>query len=528
MFETPEPYSARTVDSTDFDRFFTQHPEYRADSARMADFYARRNMQFAWIVRDSLTASADAFIALAGIQGYGTDERRPGCDSCAVKSELELTARFFEFAARNYGGYFKQDLRDLDWFIPRAKRDIAQLMDSLAAGTMDLSAYEPLHPQYKLLRGALQQLGALADAPWPALALPDRTKKLEFGDSIPVVASIRTRLQQLGDLAIATPARESSTGVDTSSGRDSVIAPDSAIARESTSAPDRANARESSAVADRAELFDSTLVRAVQRFQARHGLEPDGVIGPAFLREVNVPPSERMRTLTVNMERMRWLPEKQPPNALVVNIPDFRLHVFEGDSEAFNMRIVVGATATHTVIFADTLTEVVLSPTWTVPMSITRNEILPALRKNPGYLRANNMEIIGGTKALPVVRQKPGPNNALGRVKFLFPNRFNIYMHDTPARTLFAQEKRAFSHGCIRLAEPKRLADYLLRDDPEWPPSRIEQVMSGRRETTIRLKDPRPVFILYFTAFVDKDGVLNFRDDVYGHDKRLAEELFRD
>ena len=275
-------------------------------------------------------------------------------------------------------------------------------------------------------------------------------------------------------------------------------------------------------------MLDSVLVRAVEHFQTRHGLDADGVIGPAFLREVNVPPAERMRTLTVNMERMRWLPERQPANALVVNIPDFRLHVFEGDSEVFNMKIVVGATATHTVIFADTLTEVVMSPTWTVPMSITRKEILPALRKNPSYLRTHNMKIIGGTKTAPVIQQQPGPDNALGRVKFLFPNRFNIYMHDTPARGMFALEKRAFSHGCIRLAEPKRLADYLLRDDPEWPPARIEKVMFSGHETTVALKQPRPVFVLYFTAWVDHEGVLNFRDDVYGHDKRLAEELFRD
>lgn len=489
VFETPEPYSARTLDSADFDTFFTRHPQYRADSARMADFYARRNMQFAWIVRDSLTASADAFIALAGIQGYGEDERHPGCDSCAVKSELELTARFFEFAARNYGGYFTQDLRDLDWFIPRAKRDIAQLMDSLAAGTMDLSAYEPLHPQYRLLREALQRLSPIAELPWPTLLLPNGKRALEAGDSAQVLADIRSRLRNLGDLAVTDSSTDST---------------------------------------DSAEVLDSTLVRAVEHFQARHGLEADGVIGPAFLREVNVPPSERMRTLLVNMERMRWLPEKQPANALVVNIPDFRLHVFEGDSEAFNMRIVVGATATHTVIFADTLTEVVMSPTWTVPMSITRREILPAIRKNPNYLRAHNMEVIGGTKAAPIIRQKPGPDNALGRVKFLFPNRFNIYMHDTPARGMFALEKRAFSHGCIRLAEPKKLADYLLRDDPEWTPARIEKAMFSGRETTVKLKQPRPVFILYFTAWVDHDGVLNFRDDVYGHDKKLAEELFRD
>ena len=497
VFETPEPYSARTLDSTDLATFLTRHPDYRADSARMADFYARRDMQFAWTVRDSLTASADAFIALAGLKGYGVDERHPDCDSCAVESELELTASFFQFAARNYGGQFTQDLRDLDWFIPRAKRDIAQLMDSLAAGTMDLSAYEPLHPQYQLLRGAFRRLSALSEVPWPTLTLAQGTRSIKPGDSAPLLMDIRERLRRLGDLAAADSMLGSVT--------DSLTA----------------------SVPEIAPVLDSVLVVSVQRFQARHGLEADGVIGPAFLREMNVPPAERLRTLLVNMERMRWLPETQPANALVVNIPDFRLHVFEGDSEAFSMRIVVGAEATHTVIFADTLTQVVMSPTWTLPMSITRGEILPALRKNPNYLRAHNMEIIGGSKAAPVIRQRPGPDNALGRVKFLFPNRFNIYMHDTPARGLFALEKRAFSHGCIRLAEPKKLADYLLQDDPEWTPERIGKVMLSGRETTVELRQPRPVLILYFTAWVDGEGQLNFRDDVYGHDRKLAEELFR-
>ncbi len=481
VFETPEPYSARTLDSTDVAKFITQHPDYRADSARMADFYARRDRQFAWFVRDSLTASADAFIVLSGLKGYDEDERPIGCDSCTIESELTLTAEFFRFAARKYGGHFTQDLRDLDWFIPRAKRNLAQLMDSLAAGTMDLSAYEPLHPQYKLLRDAFRHLSALSDVAWPELALREGARSIKPGDSAQVLVDIRERLRLLSDLASL----------------------------------------------DSAPMLDSMLVESVQRFQERHGLATDGVIGPAFLRELNVPPAERLRTLLVNMERMRWLPETQPPNALLVNIPEFRLHVFEGDTEAFSMRIVVGATATHTVIFADTLTQVVMSPTWTVPMSITRGEILPALAKNPNYLREHNMEIIGGTKSAPVIRQKPGPNNALGRVKFLFPNRFAIYMHDTPARGIFALEQRAFSHGCIRLAEPTALAEYLLRDDPEWTPDRIREVMLGGRETTVNLSQPRPVFILYFTAWVTSEGVLNFRDDVYGHDRTLADELFR-
>ena len=166
------------------------------------------------------------------------------------------------------------------------------------------------------------------------------------------------------------------------------------------------------------------------------------------------------------------------------------------------------------------------STTWTVPTSITRNEILPKMARDPGYLRKNNMEIVGGTAALPVIRQRPGASNALGRVKFIFPNSYSIYMHDTPSQGAFALEKRAFSHGCIRLSQPRELAEYLLRDDPDWTAERIRQAMYGGRETTVLLNKKRPVRIGYFTAWVDGEGQLNFRDDVYGHDQRLARELF--
>ena len=190
------------------------------------------------------------------------------------------------------------------------------------------------------------------------------------------------------------------------------------------------------------------------------------------------------------------------------------------------MDVVVGASATRTVIFSDSLSRIVFSPTWTVPASITRNEILPKLMEDPDYLRKNNMEIIGGTAASPVIRQRPGGGNALGRVKFLFPNSYDIYMHDTPSQATFGRDQRAFSHGCIRLSRPRELAEYLLRDDPEWTPERIRQAMYSGRETTVQLKVKRPVRIDYLTAWVDAEGWLNFRADVYGHDERLARELF--
>lgn len=504
VFETAEPYSRRSVDPAEIAGFFEQYPEYRQDSALVLAFYQRRDWQYAWFVENTLSASAEAFVTLAGL----TDSTAPGAsllgphlrallaasrdagrpalstDTVSAHLELHLTAEFFRFAARQYGGHFTRDLGELGWFIPRAKKDLSRLADSLAAGTMDLAAYEPLHPQYQRLKAQLPRLHDLAAAPWPALALPvlpARRLGLAPGDSADVIIDIRHRLHQLGDLA-----------------------------------QDDASPR-----------HDSTLVAAVRQFQARHGLSDDGIIGPRFLQAINVTPTDRLRTILVNMERLRWVPDQQPANLLLVNIPEFRLHVFEADTVVLSMRVVVGTTVNSTVVFSDTVSTVVFSPTWTVPPGITQNEILPAMRRDPDYLRKENMEIIGGTATRPLIRQRPGPNNALGRVKFLFPNSYSIYMHDTPARQFFARDQRAFSHGCIRLEEPRVLAEYLLRDDPAWTRQRITEAMLSGRETFVQLRERPPVMLVYFTAWVTSDGLLNFREDLYGHDRQLAAELFR-
>lgn len=489
VFETTEPYSPRQLDTVALAAFLATHPTYRAESAALAMFYDRRARQFAWFIGDSLTTQADAFRALAGLGDSVLRMPDPSCDSCRAETELLLSAEFLRFTTRNYSGHFARDLRELEWFIPRAKKDSGRLLDSLASSTADLAAYEPLHPQYRRLRAALAQLRALEGEPWPALALPRGTRRIEAGDSAALIVALRERLAALGDLPPGEDA--------------------------------------SAATSVNPAVYDSALVHGVRRFQARRGLTADGVIGAGVLRALNVPPAAQLRTLLVNMERLRWLPESLPPNALIANIPEFQLHVFDEGHEVMAMPIVVGEEATKTAIFAATLTQVVLSPTWTVPASIVRNEILPAMRRDPQYLRRNHMDIIGGTAALPVIRQRPGVDNALGRVKFVFPNGFGIYMHDTPATSQFVREQRTFSHGCIRLSRPRELAEFLLRADPAWPPERIEAGMLGEREIPIRLMTPRPVWVVYFTAWVDDDGRLNLRDDVYGHDARLAREVFR-
>lgn len=265
---------------------------------------------------------------------------------------------------------------------------------------------------------------------------------------------------------------------------------------------------------------------AVRQAQKRFGLKQDGVISSNLIKELNVPAKDRIEQILINMERMRWMPQQPEGKRIVVNIPEFKLHVYEGPDEVFNMDVVVGKVGHNTVVFNDELKYVVFSPYWNIPESIVRSEIQPAMARNSDYLDRNNMEQTGYNSGVPVIRQKPGGSNALGLVKFIFPNNYNIYLHDTPSKGLFSRAQRAFSHGCIRVAEPKRLAEYLLKDQPEWTPESISEAMHASEEQWVKLTETVPVFISYFTAWVDNEGLLNFRDDIYGHDKKVGERLF--
>ena len=209
-----------------------------------------------------------------------------------------------------------------------------------------------------------------------------------------------------------------------------------------------------------------------------------------------------------------------------MNIPQFELQVFEGKKKAFSMNVVVGKEGHNTMMFKGDLNQIVFSPYWNVTPDIVREEIMPAMAKNPDYLASHNMEITSNGGGIPVIRQLPGEENSLGKVKFLFPNSFNIYFHDTPAKSLFSKDKRAFSHGCIRLSEPTKLAEYLLRSKSEWSSDKIAEAMNSGTETYVSLKNPVPVIITYYTAWVDDNGLLNFRDDIYKHDAVMQKKMF--
>lgn len=263
--------------------------------------------------------------------------------------------------------------------------------------------------------------------------------------------------------------------------------------------------------------FDAELEELVRHFQSHHGITVDGVVGPETLRELNVSAADRARQIAVNMERWRWMPENLGPSYILVNIAAFRLDVIEGDHSALTMKTVVGKELTRTPFFAAKIEEVIVNPWWNVPDSIAAKELWPRQRADSSYLARNHMMVSGGR-----IRQRPGPWNALGRLKFDMPNGYDVYLHDTPAKSLFERPFRAFSHGCIRLERPVDLALYLLRDQPQWTAGAIDAAIESGSERSIRLTSPQPVYVLYWTAWVGDDGHMEFHRDHYERDERLA------
>lgn len=294
------------------------------------------------------------------------------------------------------------------------------------------------------------------------------------------------------------------------------------------------------------QTYDAALAEAVKRFQRRHGLDADGRLGPGTVKQLNVPLSDRVRQMQLTLERWRWLPTEFSAPPIIVNVPDFRLRALDDNNQvSFDMRVVVGkALRTQTPVFTRDMTFIVLRPYWNVPPSILRGEIVPAIKRNRNYIAQKNYEVTTmDGKAVtsgPIsdevlaqlqagklaVRQKPGATNALGLIKLMFPNEYNVYLHSTPAASLFSRTRRDFSHGCIRVEKPAELAAWALRNNPGWTVSKVEEGMkSGDDNVTITLTRRVPVFIVYGTALAYENNEVHFYDDIYGHDAKLAQAL---
>lgn len=493
-------YTQLFLDSAALERYIQRQHFSDTIANQFRSFYNARNYQYAWFFGDGPAEQAYNFLNMqSDYMAYSGDSSLynpvlqqvfdtlktgghfvPLSDSNRLTAELSLTIQFFRYAAKAYQGDSNLNSKDLKWYIPRKKINEVALLDSLIAHKGEqIASYEPVNIYYQRMKQKLLDYYAIEKVgEWQPLVTT--RKRLEVGDSAEIVTAIKRRLFLLQDMSSA----------------------------------------------DSSWLFTDSLAMAVKKFQLRHGMQGDGIIGAATLRKMNESPREAIRKMLINMERMRWVPAEIKSDYLLVNIPEFKLHVFENGNLSFSMNVVVGTTQHNTVVFSGDLKYVVFSPYWNVPQSIVKNEIMPGMEKNKNYITRHNMEITGYSGVIPIVRQKPGPNNSLGKVKFLFPNSYNIYLHDTPARSLFGETKRAFSHGCIRLSEPRKLAEFLLRGDSSWTESKITAAMNSGKEKYVTPKEPVRVFIGYFTAWVDSKGILNFRDDIYGHDARIAKAMF--
>ncbi|MDR3712880.1 MAG: L,D-transpeptidase family protein [Puia sp.] len=490
------PQEVIRFDSSLIPLFIRRFPVFGPLQKDLQRFYAGRSYAYAWYDKKGVIEQADnLFNRVMNITDEGIPDKIPYKDTLAAlmneftgppenspgdtritgngytEKELMLTAQYFNYAGLAWQGLPENKTRSMNWFLPRKRLDLPALMDSLLRDTSSaLIRYGYSYRQYNLLRSYLKKYRELeTPGNWPSFS--SARKSYKPGDTAGSIRTIRDRLFLLGDLA----GNSGST------------------------------------------LYDPDLEEGVKNYQERTGMKTDGILGPATLRDINTPLTDRIRQLIVNMERYRWVPVSLNDDYLIVNIPAFHLFAFQKDSLIFTMKAVVGRDVHETVIFNGNLKYIVFSPYWNIPTGILKKEVLPAIKRDPAYLKKHNMEWNGQT-----IRQKPGSGNPLGSVKFLFPNSHDIYLHDTPAKGLFEETDRAFSHGCIRLAEAEKLALYLLRDEPQWSAEKISAAMKKGREQYVTLKKQVPVFIAYFTAWVDRNGKLNLRKDLYKRDARLA------
>jgi L,D-transpeptidase YcbB len=486
-------------DSLEIGIFLNQFPNLKKYEKNISTFYSKRAMAYAWFDQDGLIEHASNLTdRVRNLQYDGVNKELPYVHeldsmiyevsmenlpkSNILKLELMLTAQYFAFADLVWEGMDASISKSVDWNLPRKKVSYEEFLDSILKTDPEQikDLKRPVNRQYGLLRKFLENYSELeAKGNW--FVIKNSSKALRPGDSSEIVLQIKQRLLELSDLKLNNAT----------------------------------------------QLYDEDLRIAVISFQKRHGLKDDGIIGKTTIVAMNVPYKERIKQLMVNMERSRWVPVSLDRDYLVVNIPEFKLHVNSGDKLLWSCNIVVGKPIHKTAIFSGDLKYVVFSPYWNVPRSIVVNELLKDMKKEPNYLAKHNMEITGYRDGIPEIRQKPGPSNSLGQVKFLFPNNYNMYLHDTPAKSLFNEPIRAFSHGCMRVQEPLKLAQFLLRNDSSWDDEKINVAMNAGKEHTVTLSQKVPVFIVYFTAFVDRDGKINFRNDIYERDNRLAEMIMK-
>lgn len=488
----------------------------------LTEFYERRGFQPTWVHSEEPDAQVEQLLThLQNSKSHGlrpADYRAEEIESFAqalrlheqssdakirhlVDLELLCTNAFLLYGSHLLVGRLDPKTITPSWTLNQRDSDLLSVLEEAGRSRSIETALKrlpPQQPEYDALVQALERYRRIArQGGWPILSEGPTLKRGVEGER---VETLRERLRATGDLPVENPATAT---------------------------------------------FDESMREAVLHFQARHGLETDGVVGSATRQALNVSPQHRIRQMEVNLERWRWLPQDLGERYVLVNIAAFHLWVVERDEKVMNMRVVTGRPYRQTPVFSDQISYLVFSPYWHVPHSLATRDLLPNFKKDPSLVRKQNFEILQGWGAETRVidprtvdwnrlsvdrfpyrlRQGPSPQNALGQVKFMFPNAHNVYLHDTPTRTHFSQADRSFSSGCIRLERPLDLAEYLLKDTEGWSRQRIEQSVGRDREVTAVLDQSVPVHLLYWTAWAETDGTVHFRNDVYQRDSNVESAL---
>jgi L,D-transpeptidase YcbB len=485
-------YSDLFLDSNAIETYIQK--EKLADSSAIAirNFYKVRNYQYAWFTSDGPTEQARGLWSLYASEGDSSSKgpaknlnkrmdtllqhdsiRVDKNDSSFIQTELTLTQQLIQYASENPQHISSNSIY---YLVPAKKMAAMDYADSLLNRQKDSAMYAG-NKVYTALKGQLANYYSVArNGGWGTITSTGQLKK---GAKSPAVITLKKRLQLSKDY----------NGTDTTN------------------------------------VFSDSLEASVKSFQQRNGLKPTGIVNDSMISVLNVPVEERMQQVIVNMNRAMWMPQQTDSSRIEINIPSQMLYAYADSGKAFEMPVIVGKEGSGTTMFSSNINQIVFNPTWNIPESIVKNEMMPKMKSDVTYLKKNNIEVVKQGD-IPELRQLPGKNNPLGKVKFLFPNTHDIYLHDTPDKTAFAKQDRTLSHGCIRVANAAKLVEYLLQDQKDWTTQKINAAMNSGKEQTVDLKTKQPVKVTYLTAWVDENGMMNFRPDVYGHDKDAIAKMF--
>ena len=487
---TPEDRIA--FDSAKLTTFFEKHPDFKKYEKDINELYNKEDFHYVWYDQDGRVDFAEVLYGkVNGIKEEGVVVKMPyktevdelfsskSGDKSTLENDLLVSAMYFYYTNNVLAGVDTKTSKKTGWYLPRPNVSYVDYLAELMKDPEKLEKDEAENfSQYYLLKKGLKRYQDIqAKGGWGRVDFPANVKTLKEGDSATAIAQIRKRLFITGDLT-------------TDSGK---------------------------------SVFDTELKEGLAKYETRHNRKVDNIITATLAKEMSVSVEDRIKTIIVNMERCRWIdPEiMNSPELVSVNIPSYKLDYMKDGKTVLESNVVVGKELNKTVVFSGKMSYIVFSPYWNIPKSIIDDEIKPGMDKNPNYLEDKNMEWNDGN-----VRQKPGKANSLGLVKFMFPNSNNIYLHDTPTKWLFNKESRAFSHGCVRVEKARDLAVAIMDDQNKMSASEIDKAMNAGTEQSISLKRKIPVYISYFTAWADKNGNVNFYEDVYKRDNRLAQLLY--